>query len=50
MSEFQFANDNARTLWAEEQLRILWEFLEKEDLVEEANEYVKKELDNNEYT
>ncbi len=50
MDSFKFANDNSRTLWTEEQLRILWEFLEKENLVDEADEYLKKELDNNEYT
>jgi len=46
----RFNSENSQKLWIEEQLRILWEFLEKENLDEEADAYVKEQLDISEYT
>ena len=46
----RFNSDNSQKLFLEEQLRILWEFLEKENLDEEADAYVKEQLDITEYT
>jgi len=40
-----FVNDNAKMLWLEEQLRILWEFLDEEGLADEADQRIKDELD-----
>ena len=40
-----FNSENSQKLFLEEQLRILWEFLEKENLDEEADAYVKEQLD-----
>jgi hypothetical protein len=45
MSNFKFSNEHSQLLWAEEQLRLLWEFLEMENLDEEADAYVKEQLD-----
>lgn len=46
----RFTNENSHKLWLEEQLRILWEFLEKENLDEEADAYVKEQLIITDYT
>ena len=46
----RFNSDNSQKLFLEEQLRILWEFLEKENLDEEADAYVKEQLDIIDYT
>ena len=46
----RFNSDNSQKLFLEEQLRILREFLEKENLDEEADAYVKEQLDIIDYT
>jgi hypothetical protein len=40
----KFNSDNNKMLWLEEQMRIMWEFLEKEGLDEEADHYIKEQL------
>ena len=40
----RFSNELSHKLWLEEQLRLLWKFLEKENLDEEADQYVKENL------
>ena len=43
----KFNSDNNKMLWLEEQMRLLWEFLENEGLDEEADQYVKEnQIDN----
>ncbi len=44
MSDYiKFVSDKQKMFWLEEQLRLLWEFLELEGMDEEADKYVKEQ-------